>query len=131
MSYAQAAQGRKDYPESAALLTNMLANIPAADKARKDKARSMVAQAYSRMGAIGITVDENSLAGSPIADRFALTPRRQGFCTRLLQGKRSFFDKHRHELPVDVVLFAANTHVIGGGQENHDRAEDILLLLAR
>ena len=27
----------------------------------------------------------------PIADRFALTPRRQDFCTRLLQGKRSSF----------------------------------------
>ena len=46
-------------------------------------------------------------------------------CTRLYKNE-ALFDKHRHELPVDVVLFAANTHLIGGGQENHDRAEDIL-----
>ncbi len=126
MSYAQAAQGRKDYPESAALLTNMLANIPAADKARKDKARSMVAQAYSRMGAIGITVDENSPLAPLLQIGLHLRLGDKASALDSYKANEALFDKHRHELPVDVVLFAANTHVIGGGQENHDRAEDIL-----
>ena len=126
MSYAQAAQGRKDYAESAALLSNMLANITAADKGRKDKARSMVTQAYSRMGAIGITIDENSPLAPLLQIGLHLRLGDKSSALDSYKANEALFDQHRHELPVDIVLFAANTHLIGGGQENHDRAEDIL-----
>ena len=126
MSYAQAAMGRKDYAEAASLLTNMLANITAVDKARKDKGRSMVTQAYSRMGAVGITIDENSPLAPLLQIGLHLRLGDESSALDSYKANLDLFDKHRHELPVDIVLFAANTHVLGGGQDNHDRAEDIL-----
>ena len=126
MSYAQGALGRKDYAASAALLTNMLANITAIDKGRKDKARNMVTQAYSRMGAIGITIDENSPLAPLLQIGLHLRLGDEESAMDTYNANQALFDKHRHEIPVDIVLFAANIHVLGGGQENHDRAEDIL-----
>ena len=126
MSYAQAAQGRKDYAASAALLTNMLANITAIDSPRKDKARNMVTQAYSRMGAIGITIDENSPLAPLLQIGLQLRLGDEESALDTYNKNQDLFDKHRHEIPVDIVLFAARRHVLGGGQENHDRAEDIL-----
>ena len=126
MSYAQNAMGRKDYGSSAALLSNMLANITAVDKNRQQKARSMITQAYSRLGAIGISIDEDSPLAPLLQIGLHLRLGDKPAALDAYQKNRELFDKHRHELPVDVVLFSANTHVTGGGQENHDRAEDIL-----
>ena len=35
-------------------------------------------------------------------------------------------DDHRFELPIDLILFVCESHIAAGGDENHDRAEDIL-----
>ena len=55
-----AAMASKDFAASATLLTGMLANIPGTEATRKKTGRELVAQSYSRMGAVGLTFDENS-----------------------------------------------------------------------
>ena len=63
MPYAQASIGRKEYAEASTILTGMLNNIRSVDERRRKTARSMVGQAFSRMGAVGLEID----ADSPIA----------------------------------------------------------------
>ncbi|GIT29695.1 MAG: hypothetical protein Ct9H300mP1_17410 [Planctomycetaceae bacterium] len=41
-------------------------------------------------------------------------------------ANKALFDQHRDEVPADLVLFVCERHIAGGGDENHDRVEDIL-----
>ena len=41
-------------------------------------------------------------------------------------ANKKLFDEHRDELPVDLILFVCESHIAAGGDENHDRVEDIL-----
>lgn len=126
MPYAQAALGRNDYLSAATLLTGMLTNISRADDRRKTTGREMVAQSYSRMGSVGLTIDDTS----PIAPLL-----RAALYLRLGDGRLAFdtyaankelFDRHRSEVPVDLVIFVCQKLTAAGGDENHDRVEDIL-----
>ena len=40
--------------------------------------------------------------------------------------RRALFDKHITELPIELLLFAAGTHVDLGGEADHQRAEELL-----
>lgn len=60
MVYAQARLAKDDHLAAAILVTGMLANIANVDAKRKTAGRELVAQSYSRMGAVGLTIDENS-----------------------------------------------------------------------
>jgi hypothetical protein len=60
MTYAQALLAGDDHMAAATLVTGMLANIDNVDARRKATGRQLVAQSYSRMGAVGLTIDENS-----------------------------------------------------------------------
>ena len=124
--YVQAAMARKDYTAVATLSTGMLANIPNVDVKRKQTGRDLVGQSYARMGAEGLSIDESS----PIAPllQAALYLRlgddRLAFDTYM--ANRKLFDEHREQMPVDLILFVCDNHIAAGGDENHDRAEDIL-----
>ncbi|MGB0645386.1 MAG: tetratricopeptide repeat protein, partial [Akkermansiaceae bacterium] len=39
---------------------------------------------------------------------------------------QELFNKHRHDLPIELLLFGAEIHIAQGTPEDHDRAEDIL-----
>ncbi|MBL8826337.1 MAG: tetratricopeptide repeat protein [Planctomycetaceae bacterium] len=125
-SYVQGAMARKDYTAVATLSTGMLANIPNVDATRKKTGRDLVGQSYARMGAEGLSIDESS----PIAPllQAALYLRlgddRLAFDTYV--SNRKLFDEHREQMPVDLILFVCENHIAAGGDENHERAEDIL-----
>ena len=108
------------------LLSGMLENIPGADATRKQTGRQMVAQSYSRMGAVGLTIDTESEIAPLLqaALYLRLGDKRIAYET-YLQNKK-LFDAHREEVPVDLLLFICESHMAAGGDENYDRVEDIL-----
>ena len=126
MPYVQAALGSNRYLDAAVLLTGMLGNIQSPDAGRLKSGRELVAQAYSRLGSVGLTIDEDS----PIAPLLQaalylrLGDRRLAFDT--YQENRKLFDEHRDEVPVDLLLFVAESLIAASGDENHEQAEEIL-----
>ncbi|MDA0284871.1 MAG: hypothetical protein O3B86_16110, partial [Planctomycetota bacterium] len=95
MPFAQQAVLRGDYAVGATLLTGMLENISTATESRKEAGRAMVGQCYTRLGTVGLTIDENS----PIAPLLQaalylrLGDERLAMETYLANG--ALFDKHR------------------------------------
>jgi TolA-binding protein len=124
--FAQASLSRKDYPGTATLLTGMLNNVSNVDSNRKKAAREMVGRAYSRMGGVGMAIDESSPM-APLLQAvmyLRLGDNRLALDTYVLN--KALFDKHRNEVPVDLLLFVTENHIAAGGEENHNRAEDTL-----
>lgn len=126
LGFAQAALTAGDHVGGATLLTaaqSYAGNVPAS---YKENGRGLLAQAYSRIGGIGMTIDKDS----PLAPLMEiLLQLRLGDRERALEAylsQRQLFDKHRSELPLELILFAAESHVAAGGDENHGRVEDLL-----
>jgi TolA-binding protein len=124
--YAQETMTRKEYPESATLLSGMLANIHAVDAARKQSARSMIGQAFSRMGSIGLEINNDSPIAPLMQISLFLRLGDRDLAFKTYEMNKKLFDEHRAKLPLEIILFAAETHIAGGGEENHNEAEDIL-----
>ncbi|HUY34416.1 MAG TPA: tetratricopeptide repeat protein [Pirellulales bacterium] len=126
MVYGQAAMARKDYEAAAALLTGMLANIPNIDEGRKQAGREMVGQSYARMGAAGFSIDETSPIAPLLQAALYLRLGDERLAYEAYNANRPLFDAHRGEVPVDLLRFVCESHIAAGGDENHERAEEIL-----
>lgn len=124
--YAQAAMSRQEYPEAATLLSGMLSNMPAADSARKQGARAMIGQAFSRMGSIGLEINNESPIAPLMQISLYLRLGDRDLAMKSYQENKKLFDAHREKLPLEIILFAAETHIAAGGDDNHNQAEDIL-----
>ncbi|MGY8643461.1 MAG: tetratricopeptide repeat protein [Verrucomicrobiales bacterium] len=124
--WAQKAMGRDEFAEAAALATGLLANIDNIGVDTKGKTRSLIREAYGKMGALGMEVN----ADSPMAPLLEI-----GLHLRLGDRERALeaytenlkrFDEFVLELPSELVAFAADSHTTAGGEQNYDRAESIL-----
>lgn len=124
--FAQAALERKDYIAAATLASGLLANIPNIDEPRKKAARDVVTQSYARMGAVGLTLDDNS----PLAPLFQATLYLRLGDERLAfeaySANQALFVEHVPELPVDLIVFVCDRLIAAGGDENHERVEETL-----
>ena len=124
--YLQARLAENDYLSAATLASGMLANIPNINDSRRDAGRAIVAQSYSRLGAVGLTIDEDS----PVAPLLqAALYLRLGDRDMALDGyveNKTLFDEHRDEVPVDLLLFVCDSLIAAGGDENHEYVEDVL-----
>ena len=127
-AFAQAAISAGDHVGAATLLTAAQAYAGNVQKSYKERGRTLLAQAYSRIGGIGMTIDKDS----PLAPLMEiLLQLRLGDRDRALEAylaNRKLFDKHRDEIPLELLLFAAETHVAASGDENHARVEDLLAM---
>ncbi len=126
MTYVQAGLTRKDYMSAATLLTGMLSNVRSIDAGRKKQGRDLVAQSYSRMGAVGLTIDENSEIAPLLQAALYLRLGDQRLAFDTYSANKALFDLHRGQVPIDLLLFVCDNHIAAGGDENHDRVEDIL-----
>lgn len=126
MVYGQSAMARKDYSVAATLLTGMLSNIPNVDAGRKQTGRELVGQSYARMGGAGLSIDESSPIAPLLQAAMYLRLGDERLAFDSYTANRKLFDDHRLELPVDLILFVCESHSAAGGDENFDRAEDIL-----
>ena len=126
MPYVQAALAREDYMAAATLASGMLANITSVDDGRRKSGRNVVAQSYSRVGAVGLTIDENSPLAPLLQAALSLRLGDRELALETYNDNRELFDQHRDEVPADLVLFVCEHHIAAGGDENHGRVEDIL-----
>jgi len=124
--FVQSALSRKDYATAATLLTGMLANIPQVDEGRKQNARELVSQSYSRIGGVGVTIDEKSEIAQLLQAGLHLRLGDENLAWDTYQKNIALFDQNRFSVPVDLMLFVCNRHIVAGGEENHNRVEDIL-----
>ena len=124
--WAQRALGRDEYAEAAALATGLINNIPNVGVDTLESSRSLVREAYGKMGALGMEVS----AESPMAPLLEIGLHlRLGDQPRALEAytaNQALFDEYLLELPAELVAFGADSHITAGGEENHDRAESML-----
>lgn len=126
MPYAQNALAQKDYMAAAALLTGMLSNIPQVDPGRKQTARDLITQSYTRIGGVGLAIDETSPIAPLLQAALYLRLGDERLAFESYIANQKLFDEHRTEVPIDLLLFVCESHLAAGGEVNHDRVEDTL-----
>lgn len=126
MPFAQTAIGRKEYGVAATLLTGMLNNMTNVTESRKEQGRAMIGQCYTRMGTVGLTIDENSPIAPLLQSALYLRLGDERLALETYLANTALFDKHRNQVPIDLVLFVCDNLMTAGGDENHDKVEDIL-----
>ena len=124
--YAQGAMGDKLYREVATLLSGMLSNIYSVDNGRKQNARAMIGQAFARMGSSGMEINSDSPIAPLMQISLFLRLGDRDLAFKAYDDNKALFNEHRASLPLELVLFAAETHIAAGGDDNHNQAEDIL-----
>lgn len=126
LPFAQAALGRQDYQAAVTLLTGLLANVPTVAETYKQSARDMVALCYSRMGAVGLTIDESSPLAPLLKAALALRLGDERLAFDSYVANKRLFDQQRTEAPSDLVLFVCEKLIAAGGDENHEYVEETL-----
>lgn len=126
MPYVQAALSRKDYLFAATLAGGMLSNIPNLDPSRQQAGRAIVAQSYSRLGAVGLTIDERSELAPLMQAALYLRLGDRTMALESYSANKALFDTHREEVPFDLLLFVCESLIAVGGDNNHDYVEEVL-----
>ncbi|HEX5103216.1 MAG TPA: tetratricopeptide repeat protein, partial [Pirellulaceae bacterium] len=124
--FAQTAVGKQDFVSATVLATGMLANIPNVDEPRKKAVRDLVTQSLTRLGGVGLTIDESSPL-APLMQAalyFRLGDERLAFDGYL--ANKQLFDENRNQLPPDLLTFVCDRLIAGGGDANHDYVEEVL-----
>ena len=126
MPTAQKSLADENYHVAATLLTGMLSNIPDVDANRQKAARDLVAQSYSRMGAVGLTIDENSPMAPLLQAALYLRLGDDNLALQTYLANKPLFKQHKDAVPVDLLLFVCENHISAGGDENHLFVEEVL-----
>ena len=124
--FAQRAITREDYSIAATLLTGMLENISAATESRKEQGRAMIGQCYTRLGTVGLTIDESSPIAPLLRAALYLRLGDENLALETWLANKDLFDQHRLEVPVDLLIFVCDNLMAAGGDENHNKVEDTL-----
>lgn len=126
MTVAQQQVAAKDYVSAATLITGLLTNIPNVDEPRKATARNLVSQCYTRIGAVGLTIDEKSPIAPLLQAAMYLRLGDERLAIDTYTANKKLFDDHRDEVPVDLVLFVCQNLMAAGGNDNFEKVEDTL-----
>lgn len=124
--FAQEFMAREDYASAATLLTGMLTNIRGLDDGRRDVARNGIARSYSRLGGVGLAIDDTSPIAPLLRASLYLRLGDRRMALETYQENTKLFDEYRTQVPVDLVLYVCESHIAAGGEDNLNRAEDIL-----
>ena len=126
MPFAQQAITRQDYGIAATLLTGMLENLTTITDSQRQQGRAMIGQCYTRLGTVGLTIDENSPIAPLLQAALYLRLGDERLTLETYLANKALFDEHRDEVPVDLLVFVCDSLIAAGGQENNDKVEDIL-----
>ena len=126
MPFAQGAVTRQEYGIAATLLTSMLENLNAANDQRKDQGRAMIGQCYTRLGTVGLTIDENSPLAPLLQAALYLRLGDESLALEAYLANQALFQQHRDEVPVDLLVFVCENLMAASGEENHNKVEDTL-----
>ena len=125
-SYAQKAFEEKRYMDSATLLTGILAHVTSSSKESKDEGRSAILRAHSRMGAVGLTIDENSPVAPLLQAALYLRLGDKDKALELYQDNAELFMEKRNDLPPDLIEFVCNHLILRSEDAATQQVEDIL-----
>ncbi|MEJ6573476.1 MAG: tetratricopeptide repeat protein [Akkermansiaceae bacterium] len=124
--YAQAALAREDFALGATILNGLLNTIRSVGNAETTQARNILRNAYGKMGSLSADIPADSPIAPLLQIILHLRLGENELAEQAYYANKDLFDKHRHELPVELLLFGAETHIAQGTPEDHLRAEDIL-----
>ena len=124
--YAQGALAREDFPLGATILNGLLNTIRSVGSAEMTQARNILRNAYGKMGSLSADIPADSAIAPLLQIILHLRLGEDELAEQAYYANKDLFDKHRHELPVELILFGAQTHIAQGAREDHERAEDIL-----
>lgn len=123
---AQRAAAADDHAAAAAIYSGLLQNVGSSDGDQLEQARFELRQALTRLGGSGLEVAADSPLAPLMEIGLHLRLDDPAAAAETYRRHRELFDEHRAELPVEILAFAASTHIEAGGMENHERAEDLL-----
>ncbi len=126
IGFASRAIVANDYSVAATLLTGMLENFKATEVGRLQRGRTMVGQCYARLGSVGLTIDENSPLAPLLQAALYLRLGDERLALDTYVANKALYDQHRDEVPVDLTVFICENMLAAGGEENHNKVEDIL-----
>ncbi len=124
--FAQAALAREDYTLAAAILNGLLNSIRSVGEAETTAARGLLRQAYAKMGSLSADIPSDSPVAPLLQVVLHLRLGEADLAEEAYEKNRALFDAHRAELPVELILFAAESHISRATPQDHERAEDIL-----
>lgn len=124
--FAQSALAKNDPSLAAAILNGLLNSIGSVGDAEKNDARVLLRKAYTMAGGLGADIPSDSPLAPLLQIVLHLRLGEMELAERAYMSQRALFDAHRHELPVELILFAAESHVAMADAAQHERAEDIL-----
>lgn len=124
--YAQSFLTSQQYLEAATVASGLIENFPKTDERRLKSAREIVTQSYTRMGSVGLTIDENSPVAPLLQAALYLRLGDEPLALSTYHENRELFDNHRNELPVDLILFVCRQRIAASGDKNHEYVEDVL-----
>ena len=124
--FAQAALARGDHSLAAAILNGLLNSIRSVGEAEMTAARGLLRQAYAKMGSLSADIPSDSPLAPLLQVVLHLRLGEDDLAEEAYEKNRALFDAHRAELPVELILFAADSHLSRSTPQDHERAEDIL-----
>lgn len=124
--FAQAAMAREDHTLAAAILNGLLNSIRSVGEAEMTEARALLRKTYSRMGSLSTDIPSDSPIAPLLQVVLHLRLGESDLAEQAYDQNRKLFDAHRAELPVELILFAAEFHISQGTPQDQERAEDIL-----
>ena len=124
--YAQSALARDDVSLGATILNGLLNTIRSVGNNEMTEARSLLRTAYGKMGSLGADIPADSPIAPLLQIILHLRLGEDELAEQAYFDNKGLFDTHRHDVPVELVLFGAKTHIDQGSPQDHERAEDIL-----
>lgn len=124
--HAQAAIARADLPLAITILNGLLNTVRSVGNSETTAARDLLRNAYGKMGSLSSDIPADSPIAPLLQIILHLRLGEDNLAEQSYYTNQQLFDKHRHEIPVELLLFAANTHIAQGTKKDHERAEDIL-----
>ncbi|MDE0594678.1 MAG: tetratricopeptide repeat protein [Roseibacillus sp.] len=124
--YAQGAIAREDYQLGATILNGLLNTIRGVAKKETDDARTLLRKAYGKMGSLSAEIPEDSPIAPLLQIILHLRLGEEDLAEGAYYKNQTLFDENRANLPIELILFGAETHINQGAEEDHQRAEDLL-----
>ena len=124
--YAQASLARQDFTLGATILNGLLNTTRSVGNAETTQTRNLLRKAYAKMGSLSADIPADSPIAPLLQIILHLRLGEDELAEQAYYEHKDLFDTHRDELPVELLLFAAEIHIAQGTPEDHERAEDIL-----
>ena len=124
--FAQSALAREDYTLAVAILNGLLNSIRSVGEAEMNDARTLLRKAYAKMGSMSADIPSDSPIAPLLQVILHLRLGESDLAEIAYERNQKLFDAHRAELPIELILFAAETHISQATPKDHERAEDIL-----